>query len=150
MNVEGVGILLHNAGWRCIFNYDVLSLSVHFSLNLRKLHSDNWTQTPKMSAWKNVRPAWDENPQSKIPSEVIPNVGEWISHIWRHLISNLKWLRTVNEAARNAYGFDSIGFKLGHTAIKTAKLVERSVTAVCHCWLSTEAAVFRTAGSLQQ
>lgn len=29
------------------------------------------------------------------------------------------------------YRFNSIGFKLGHSAIKSAKLVESSLTAVC-------------------
>lgn len=47
----------------------------------------------------------------------------------------------------NAYGSNSIGFKLGHTAIKSAKLVESSLTAVC--LQSTVAAVLHC-GQLQQ
>lgn len=45
------------------------------------------------------------------------------------------------------YRFNSIGLKLGHTAIKSAKLVESSLTAVCLA--SSGAAVFYC-GRLQQ
>lgn len=40
------------------------------------------------------------------------------------------------------YRFNSIGFKLGHSAIKSAKLVESSLTAVCLFLASTESCCF--------
>lgn len=73
--------------------------------------------------------------------ENILKVEERINHMGRHFISNLKWLTAVSGAAINAYRSNSIGFKLGHTVIKSAKLVEGSLTAVCLCQESTVAAV---------
>lgn len=96
-------------------------------------------------------------PESSVPERGIPSkdfilkVDEWINHVGRRLISNLKWLTAVSGAAVNAYRFNSKGFKLGHTVIKSAKLVERSLTAVFPsssdgrgCWCALHAAAAQT------
>lgn len=72
--------------------------------------------------------SWIEEPSK----EVILKVEERINHIGRHLISNLQWLTAVSGTARNASRYNSIGLKLGHTAIKSAKLVESSLTSSLH------------------
>lgn len=102
-----------------------------------------WREKKKKSSLK--ASSWIGEPSE----EVILKVEERINHVGRHLISNLKWLTAVSGAAINVYRFNSIGFKLGHTAIKSAKLVESSLTAVCFCLASTEAAVLHC-GHLQQ
>lgn len=55
--------------------------------------------------------------------EVIFKVEERIIHIKGHLLSNLKWFTAVCGAARTTSPLNSMGLKLGHTAIISAKLV---------------------------
>lgn len=95
--------------------------------------------------------AWKQVPGCEKPSkEVILIVKGRINLTGRHLITNLNWLTAVSGVAINVYRFNSIGFKLGHTAIKSAKLVGSSLTAfrssclVSSCYFAVRAATSGT------